>query len=75
VIQKVQRILFGFLWASNEKIKCKTLFKPVLDGGINIVNLQAFFKSFLKSFRIARLLCSENNWSFYGKKSAYMLWY
>jgi hypothetical protein len=66
VIPKIERILFSFLWASNEKIKRKTLVKPVLDGGIDMVDIQAFFKS-LKSSWIARLLCSENNWSFYGK--------
>ena len=56
VIQKTQAELFAFLWRNKkDKIKRKVIYQPLVDGGLNFINLRTMTKS-LRLTWIGRLL-------------------
>ena len=63
IIQKTQAELFAFLWRNKkDKIKRKVIYLPLVDGGLNFINLRTMSKSLRLSW-IGRLLDgSDANW-------------
>ena len=61
IIDYVNRILFNFLWGSKAKIKKSVVIKQYDEGGLRMVNLQAFIEA-LKLTWIRRLLNTDRKW-------------
>ena len=62
IIQKINDILFDFLWNSKtSKLKQSTVIKQYCDGGLKMINLRAFIDA-LKSTWIRRLLTTDSKW-------------
>ncbi len=57
--KEIEKLMFGFIWNSNDRIKRKTLIGPKSNGGINMLDIYCKDKS-LKAAWIARL-SDENN--------------
>ncbi len=52
--KEIEKLIFGFMWNSNDRIKRKTLIGPKSKGGINMLDIYCKDKS-LKAAWIARL--------------------
>ena len=62
IIQKINDILFDFLWNSKtSKLKQSTVIKQYCDGGLKMINLRAFIDA-LRSTWIRRLLTTDSKW-------------
>ena len=62
IIQKINDILFDFLWNSKtSKLKQSTVIKQYCDGGLKMINIRAFIDA-LKSTWIRRLLTTDSKW-------------
>ena len=55
IIKKVDKIFYKFLWRSTEKVKRNKVIQPVEQGGLNMINIQAFFNSLVANW-INRIL-------------------
>ena len=54
--------MYDFLWEGPAKIKKTVIVKQYLQGGLNMINLNAFIIS-LKTTWIRRLILNDGNWS------------
>ena len=62
IIQKINDILFDFLWNSKtSKLKQSTVIKQYCNGGLKMINIRAFIDA-LKSTWIRRLLTTDSKW-------------
>lgn len=62
VLDYINNILFNFLWNNKtSKIKKSVIIKQYSDGGLNMINLNAFIEA-LKSTWIRRLLINDCKW-------------
>ena len=61
VIDYINSILFNFLWGNKVKIKKNVVIKQYTEGGLKMVNLQAFIEA-LKLTWIRRLLNTDRKW-------------
>lgn len=61
IIERINKILYDFLWNNNPKIKKSVIVKQYTEGGLKMINLNAFVNA-LKSTWIRRLLLKENKW-------------
>ena len=60
IIQQINKVMFSFLWNNKtSKIKVSTVQKQYCDGGLKMINLDAFIQA-LKSTWIQRLLQITN---------------
>ena len=50
IIKKVHKIFYKFLWRSTEKVKRNKVIQPVEQGGLNMINIQAFFNSLVANW-------------------------
>ena len=50
IIKKVDKIFYNFLWRSTEKVKRNKVIQPVEEGGLNMINTQAFFNSLVSNW-------------------------
>ena len=50
IIKKVDKIFYKFLWRSIEKVKRNMVIQPVEQGGLNMINIQAFFNSLVANW-------------------------
>ena len=67
-IHSINNIIYNFLWKGHDKVKRKTIIGGIEDGGLNMVEIDSFFK-LLKAGWAARILNNQNqeaNWSFIG---------
>ena len=62
ILNKLNNIFYDFLWEGPAKIKIKVIIKQYLQGGLNMINLNAFIIS-LKTTWIRRLIVNDGNWS------------
>ncbi len=63
ILDEIEKLIFGFLWEKNEKIKRKTLIMNKLKGGINMLDIHCKNKA-LKASWIKRLNKTGPNKSF-----------
>ena len=63
ILDEIEKLIFGFLWEKNEKIKRKTLIMNKLKGGINMLDIHCKDKA-LKASWIKRLNKTGPNKSF-----------
>ena len=71
IYETINTTLYNFLWNKNPKIKKKTVvIKKYIEGGLNMINLDAFVSA-LKSTWIRRLLLNESKWQEIIKKNTY----
>ena len=61
IYETINKTLYDFLWNKNPKIKKTVVIKKYIEGGLNIINLNAFVSA-LKSTWIRRLLLNERKW-------------
>ena len=61
VIDYINKILFNFLWGNKAKIRKNVVIKQYIEGGLKMVNLQAFIEA-LKLTWIRRLLSTDRKW-------------
>ena len=67
IFKKVEKICFGFIWNSSEKIKRNTLIGPIVEGGISMIDLELQVKS-LKAAWIPRFLKSQDKpWAIFAQ--------
>ena len=59
VVDKINKILFSFIWGKTEKIKRDTLIGSKCNGGVNMVDIQSQLEA-LKAAWIPRIM-TENN--------------
>ena len=57
---KIEKVLYSFLWKNRERIKRKNLIRKVKNGGINMFDVESFFKSLQCSW-ITRIIKHSNN--------------
>ena len=46
VINKINSVLFKFLWGSKDKVKRIKLIKQIKEGGLNMIDIKSLFESF-----------------------------
>ena len=61
IYETINKTLYDFLWNKNPKIKKTVVIKKYIEGGLNMINLNAFVNA-LKSTWIRRLLLNESKW-------------
>ena len=67
IIQQINKVMFSFLWNNKtSKIKVSAVQKQYCDGGLKMINLDAFIQA-LKSTWIRRLLITNNKWQVFIK--------
>ena len=66
IINKINKLIYGFIWKSTERIKRNTLIGPIDKGGVNMVNVENHFLT-LKATWVKKLLDSEETWSYLGR--------
>ena len=52
--KQIKELMFSFIWGKRDRVKRSTLSNATLDGGLNMVDLDAFFMS-LKASWIRRV--------------------
>ena len=57
---KIEKVLYSFLWKNRERIKKKNLIRKIKNGGINMLDVESFFKSLQCSW-ITRIVKNSNN--------------
>ena len=57
---KIEKVLYSFLWKNRERIKRKILIRKIKNGGINMLDVESFFKSLQCSW-ITRIVKNSNN--------------
>lgn len=68
IIQHINKVMFNFLWNNKpSKIKVATIQKQYFEGGLKMINLNAFIQA-LKSTWIRRLLIANNKWQVFVKE-------
>ena len=55
-------ILFKLLWPNQKRLKRKTLILPMVEGGLNMVDIESFLKS-LQTRWLDRFVESNENWA------------
>ena len=61
IYETINKTLYDFLWNKNPKIKKTVVIKKYIEGGLNMITLNAFVSA-LKSTWIRRLLLNESKW-------------
>ena len=67
VIQRINELIFNFIWGSTERIKRKTLISPQIKGGVKMIDIESQFGA-LKAAWVDRILKSKGKWSELPKK-------
>ena len=60
IVKRIDRILYKFLWRSKDKVQRFKVIQDTKNGGLNMINIQAFFNSLLASW-IKRILIADPN--------------
>ena len=60
--KKLNRLIFNYLWSSNEKIKRTVVIRTLNEGGLNVTDIESWFLS-LKTAWIPRLYNSGHKWT------------
>ena len=55
-------MFYEFIWNGTPKIKKSVLVKQYLNGGLKMMNIEAFIQS-LKTTWIRRLICKGGKWT------------
>ena len=61
IYETINKTLYDFLWNKKPKNKKTVVIKKYIEGGLNMINLNAFVNA-LKSTWIRRLLLNESKW-------------
>lgn len=61
-LKELQDMFFKFLWDGVYRIKSEVMYKDYIDGGLKMINIQAFLAA-LKSTWIRRLILNQQNWT------------
>ena len=61
IVDNINEKLFRFLWHNKVKIKRNTVIKQYLEGGLKMVNLNAFIDA-LKLTEIRRIFATDSKW-------------
>ena len=61
ISDQINKTLYNFLWNKKAKIKTTIVVKQYAEGGLKMINLNAFINA-LKSTWIRRLLTSDSKW-------------
>ena len=64
--QKLNKILYSYLWDKKERIKRNTLIVKIEWGGIEMLDIQSHFIA-IKTVWVKRILSSSAQWSIIGK--------
>ena len=69
VVNRINEIVFNFLWAGNDKVKRNTIIGTIDQGGLNMIDVECHFKA-LKATWVSRILLSEEaeTWAFIPKQ-------
>lgn len=62
VLKELQDMFFKFVWDGVYRIKSEVMYKDYIDGGLKMINIQAFLAA-LKSTWIRRLILNQQNWT------------
>ncbi len=60
IIQKIETMLYRFIWGSRDKVKRKIIIRELKHGGLNMLDIKSLFLSF-KANWILKLLKSNPN--------------
>ena len=68
IIKQLKTMLLDFLWEGPPKIKQNVLVKDYSEGGLKMINIDAFIKG-LKATWIRRLIISNSKWQYIIKSN------
>ena len=57
-ISRINKLLFRFIWRSNDKVKRVAIYHPIANGGLNMTDIQSMFAS-LKAKWINRIITAS----------------
>ncbi len=67
VVSEINKILYKFIWNSNDKIKRNTLIGLKSDGGLQMIDTQSLFEA-IKAAWVTRIIdASQANWNILSK--------
>ena len=72
IVKRIDKILYKFLWRSKDKVQQIKVIQDIKNGGLNMINIQAFFNS-LKASWIKRILMADPNKDNWVQLPAYFL--
>ena len=64
-VDRLNTILFTFIWGRRDKVSRKKVIKKVTEGGLNMVDIECLFSSF-KAYWLKRILscdCQNESWA------------
>ena len=64
IVKRIDKIIFKFLWRSKDKVKKIKIIQSTEKGGLNMINVKAFFQSLLATW-VVRILKADpkiDNW-------------
>ena len=78
ILNIISSIFYDFLWTGRAKIKQSVIVKQYFEGGLNMINLNAFSQA-LKITWLRRILQKESKWQVLIKtivniKKCFLLW-
>ena len=59
-VERINKLLFNFLWGKRDKVCRGKVTKAIKDGGLNMTDIQCFFRS-LKAKWINRFISSDHD--------------
>ena len=59
-VKKINKIFYRFLWRSHDKVSRNKVMQDVVNGGLNMINMQLFFNA-LKASWISRIQAADPN--------------
>ena len=72
IINELNRIMFKFLWQSNEKVKRVKMIRPIKHGGLNMVDLQSYCDA-LKAIWMSRISQADPETHTWAQIPSYVL--
>ena len=67
IIKQINKTLFQFIWGKKDFIVRKLMYKPINEGGANMLNIECFFSA-LKASWLKKINDSpDSNWSHLGR--------
>ena len=58
IVKRIEKILYKFLWRSKDKVQRIKVIQGTKNGGLNMINIQAFFNLLLASW-MKRILMAD----------------
>lgn len=68
ILQNVNNIVWNFIWQGRDKIKRKTACRPIIEGGLGMLDINQQFQA-IKAAWIPKIINSTDNWAHIAKST------